>query len=521
MKDDKPVIAADAPQAADEKTVIMTGAMLPNDDKTVIIHRQQLQTVTDQALGSVPDDSTVIMGAPPAQPLVENTDERAAIEAAGSQSATIQAPSAQIAETTISGAAHQNPTQAMGVGSVIRGRFELVSELGEGGMGSVYRAIDRRKKEAEDDNPYIAIKLLSGDFKQHPRAFITLQRETKKTQALAHPNIVTVFDFDREGDTIYMTMEELKGQTLEDIIHEGQRKGIKQSVALNIIRGIAAGLAYAHSKGIVHSDLKPGNIFVTDQGQVKVLDFGIARVVDSESSNDRFDVGELGALTPTYASIEMIDHRPPSPKDDLYALGVIACELLGDAHPYKRMMATEALAQKMPPNLPKVGFLLKKVLARAVALEASDRAESCAKWLSQLEFATGGYRKWLVASVVALVLVIANAFYIGEVAQPEVALTDLSQEQQVSFTSYMEEASMALEFEDINGALFSLDKAYKIHAENEQISEFISAIMEYIETLANQGNLSGEQLAEVVGTLGAYRAFENDRIQQELQDLLN
>ena len=161
------------------------------------------------------------------------------------------------------------------IGDTIKNRFVLDDLLGKGGMGSVYRALDLRKKEAGDNKPYIALKLLGDDFKHHPHALITLQREARKTQELAHPNIVTVYDFDRDGDLIYLTMEELKGKSLDELLADSETiLSLKQK--LDILQQIAQGLAYAHSKGIVHSDLKPANIFITDKNIVKILDFGMS-----------------------------------------------------------------------------------------------------------------------------------------------------------------------------------------------------------------------------------------------------
>ena len=140
-------------------------------------------------------------------------------------------------------------------GSVIKQRFVLESMLGKGGMGLVFGAIDRRKQEARDPNPYVALKVLNADFQRHPQSFMALQREARKAQTLAHPNVVTVFDFDRDGDDVYMTMELLTGRTLESIVRDARGKGNGAEVSLPIIRGIAEGLAYAHRKGIVHSDL--------------------------------------------------------------------------------------------------------------------------------------------------------------------------------------------------------------------------------------------------------------------------
>ena len=158
------------------------------------------------------------------------------------------------------GEGHHGPLEP---GSIIKKRFVLEKLLGKGGMGLVFGAIDRRKEEARDPNPRVALKVLNADFQRHPQAFMALQREARKAQTLAHPNVVTVFDFDRDGDAVYMTMELLEGRGLDSMTREARGKGIKRDVALPIIRGIAEGLAYAHRKGIVHSDLKPGNVFIT------------------------------------------------------------------------------------------------------------------------------------------------------------------------------------------------------------------------------------------------------------------
>ena len=129
-------------------------------------------------------------------------------------------------------------------GSVIKQRFVLETMLGKGGMGLVFGAVDRRKLEARDPNPRVALKVLNADFARHPQSFMALQREARKAQTLAHPNVVTVFDFDRDGDTVYMTMELLKGRSLDSIVREGRGKGNGPEVSMPIVRGIAEGLAY-------------------------------------------------------------------------------------------------------------------------------------------------------------------------------------------------------------------------------------------------------------------------------------
>jgi serine/threonine protein kinase len=222
----------------------------------------------------------------------------------------------------------------------------LEERLGEGGMSTVYKAVDRRKLEADDRYPYVAVKVLNMEFRAHPDSLIALQREAKKSQSLAHPNIVRVYDFDRDGSTVYMTMEYLTGRSLAQILRAPDFKGMAQEEALRILEGLAAALRFAHDNGIVHSDFKAGNIFLTDTGEVKVIDFGIARAfrrpeqVDMEMT--RFDAGSLGALTPTYASAQMLEGQEVDPRDDIYALACIAYEMLTGRHPFGRMQATEA-----------------------------------------------------------------------------------------------------------------------------------------------------------------------------------
>jgi len=173
---------------------------------------------------------------------------------------------------------------ALGPGSIIKQRFKLISVLGIGGMGKVYKGLDLLKEEARDKKPYCAIKLLNEDFKDHPEAFISLQRESSRQQKLAHPNIATIYDFDRiagPGTPVYITMELMEGMELKDFIKKNVKKqgGLPFNEAFAIIKQLVDALAYAHDKRLVHSDLKPGNAFYCDDGTVKILDFGIARAV--------------------------------------------------------------------------------------------------------------------------------------------------------------------------------------------------------------------------------------------------
>jgi serine/threonine protein kinase len=355
------------------------------------------------------------------------------------------------------------PSTDVVIGDIIKGRFVLDSLLGSGGMGSVYRALDLRKKEARDNKPYVALKLLGEEFKDHPEALIALQREARKTQELAHPNIVTVYDFDRDGDLIYLTMEELKGKSLDEFILTS-RASTTLDEKLYILQQIAQGLYYAHSKGIVHSDLKPANIFITNTNTVKILDFGIARAINSEIYEDSFDAGDLGAVTFAYGSLEMLNFDKPHPSDDIYALGIIACELLGKHHPYNRQNAQQVLQSGTAPNLPPLkNPLLKKLLLKSIAIKREDRIQSAAEFIKQLKFARNGIRKVTYIVTLVLLALIGNFVYWHYFGSHEVAFSDLPTSAQQDFKNYLKEAETALSFEDLQGAVVNIDHAYSIH----------------------------------------------------------
>ncbi len=253
------------------------------------------------------------------------------------------------------------------IGSVVRGRFELESMIGEGGMGVVYRAVDRLHKEMQDRDPYVAIKILNSNLKSHPSALIALQRETRKAQLLAHENIINVHTFDRDGSIVYMTMELLDGKSLRTLVEENNA-GLPASEAIPMIRSMAKALAYAHDNEIVHADFKPGNVFLTRKKQIKILDFGLARAtptVGPPEGGSVLDSPALGGMTPAYASPSMLDGRDPTPADDVFALAIVSYELLTGRHPFDYQRPDEAgLAAVRSTALPHLSRLQPRDLSR-------------------------------------------------------------------------------------------------------------------------------------------------------------
>lgn len=289
-----------------------------------------------------------------------------------------------------------------GVGDTLNSRFVLEECLGVGGMGTVFKALDLRKLEASDRKPHIAIKILNVQFRGHPKSLIALQREAKKAQALAHANIVTVYDFDRDGSLVYLTMEYLSGKPLSQVFKTPGYAGMSLAQGLPIIKGMGNALAYAHERGLVHCDFKPANVFLTDSGQVKVIDFGIARAFEKpgeESDATIFDAGSLGGMTPAYASPEMLERLEPDPRDDVYALACISYELLTGRHPFDRMSATQARAADRRPQRPtKLGLGQWLALKAALSFDRKTRTPTVAQFLQEM---SGERRRAVFATLVA------------------------------------------------------------------------------------------------------------------------
>ncbi|MGH8280282.1 MAG: protein kinase domain-containing protein [Gammaproteobacteria bacterium] len=397
------------------QTITDTGPMETTPDTTRSA-ATVTQTSPTPASGGDADPTLLISSTRTQEPTSTAVSERSGSGASDYDPFATDATS--VAASHQSGQAHGKGGHAhdrIGPGTVLKQRFELVNVLGEGGMGKVFRARDLLKVEAKDKNPYIAVKTLSGDFRQHPEAFMALQREASKAQRLAHPNIATVFDFDRDGSTIYLTMELMEGEELSSFIKRLPAGGLPVPEAMKLIRQLCDGLAYAHSKGLVHSDFKPGNAFITADGTVKLLDFGIARASktrrDASGVTTLFDPSGLGALTPAYASLEMFDGEDPDPRDDIYALACVAYELLTGKHPFNKLSAPKILEKGLrPAGIAKLNRRQNRALFRALAVTRDNRTPSVEEfWEGLRPKKSRLFRYTLFAAV--LVLVIAALGY--------------------------------------------------------------------------------------------------------------
>jgi serine/threonine protein kinase len=261
------------------------------------------------------------------------------------------------------------------VGRILGRHYQLERKIGEGGMGVVYLAKDLVEADFSEQ-PFLAIKVLKPNFREHPDALKALHEEVRKSRALSHQNIVSVYTFDRDGTVVFMTMEYLEGKPLNELIDEDYARGMPLAQAWPIIEGAGRALAYAHDRGVVHSDFKPSNVFVTAGGRPKVLDFGIARAMRAGSGR-KFDAGSLGALTELYASCEMLASEPADLRDDVYAYACVIYELLSGRHVFGGKSAGEARDAKMKMQpLSVLSKAQNRALARALAFPRFERTGS-------------------------------------------------------------------------------------------------------------------------------------------------
>ncbi|HSD77532.1 MAG TPA: protein kinase, partial [Solirubrobacteraceae bacterium] len=268
-------------------------------------------------------------------------------------------------------------------GQVIAGRYELSSRLGVGGMSTVHLAFDRRLERQ------VAIKLLAEHLADDSQFVTRFRREALSVAQLVHPNIVQVFDFgiDEAAGSHYIVMEYVRGRSGAELLREHGHLPVDETLA--IVTQACRGLEYAHRNGVVHRDVKPGNLLRAEDGTVKLADFGIAKALYEESS-----ITQVGSVlgTAAYLAPEQAHGEPAGPRADLYALGVVTYQFLSGRLPYEASSLTElALKQQseVPPRLdhlvPGVTPELAGAVERALAIEAADRFGSAEELRAALE----------------------------------------------------------------------------------------------------------------------------------------
>src|SRR6266571_3024626 len=248
------------------------------------------------------------------------------------------------------------------------GPYEILTPLGAGGMGEVYRARDTRLGRD------VAVKVLPSSYADNKERLHRFQQEACAAGALNHPNILSIYDVGTHDGSPYVVSELLEGETLRQRISGA---ALAQRRAIDYALGIAHGLAAAHEKGIVHRDLKPENIFITKDGRVKILDFGIAKLTQADGSQSQTDIptrrvvtdpgvvmGTVGYMSPEQVRGQKVDHR-----SDIFSFGAILYEMLSGRRAFHGESAADtmsAILKEDPPDLSDTNQNISPALERLV-----------------------------------------------------------------------------------------------------------------------------------------------------------
>jgi serine/threonine protein kinase/tetratricopeptide (TPR) repeat protein len=294
--------------------------------------------------------------------------------------------------------------------------YRVLEFIGAGGMGMVYRAEDIKLTRR------VALKFLPEEMADDPLALKRFEREAQTASALNHPNICTIYQIDEHGGQPFIAMELLEGESLLECLATREAKATPLSSLLDIAIGICDGLQAAHDEGIVHRDIKPGNLFLTRQGPVKILDFGLAQAISSEEPGSEPPMGTTGYMSPEQLRKERLD-----PRSDLFSFGIVLYEMTTGRRPFGgdtlAAIHDAILTQTLPPAHavnPAVPRRLSAIMAKATEKDRNRRYQSAAEIRADLECVrqevhtkTPHTRKWLVAGG----LVASAALAIGLLAR--------------------------------------------------------------------------------------------------------
>jgi serine/threonine protein kinase len=305
---------------------------------------------------------------------------------------TAATPALAAQQKAISGSG--TAVREVAVGDMLRGRYRIRGLIAHGAMGTVFEALDEYRLALPAAGQRLAVKVLHTAVAEREELLFELQRGFQHLQLLSHPNIVRVHEFDRDGDIAFFTMELLTGAPLSGVLTIRNGTGLPRPYALAMIRDIGAALSYSHSRGVVHGDINPKNIFITNEGEMRVLDFGASNKILRDRWAADIELAEPAPVAPPgYASCQLLEGQHPDARDDVFALACVAYAVLSGRHPFPGRTALDARAQRSRPRRPPgITGRQWRVLREGMRWERDQRPSDVQKWLDRFDLASAAPR---------------------------------------------------------------------------------------------------------------------------------
>ena len=309
---------------------------------------------------------------------------------------------------------------------IIGNRYQILDSIGTGGMAEVYKAFDTFL------NREVAVKILRAQYTDDEGFVSRFRQEAQSAARLIHPNIVNVYDVGRDDDSYYIIMEYVKGRTLKEFISEVG--ALDPMTAVIIAHGIASALKHAHSRGIIHCDIKPHNILLDENNNPKVADFGIARAITTATMT--YTASVVGSVH--YLSPEQVRGEKVSAQSDLYSLGILLFEMLTGCLPYTAETPVAVALMHVRERMPlvreinsEVPLVLEKIVAKALAKDKEERYSTADEFLQDLEYAADVLSGNIVYNEKDRVFIADNS--------PTVANTSLEETIRIDRTAYADQ----------------------------------------------------------------------------------
>lgn len=375
----------------------------------------------------------------------------------------------------------QDQCEALSDGQVLLGRYMLMRQIGQGGTSCVYRVRDLLAVLGGDaEESHIAAKIVrspvAGSSEHNHQMML---REALTTRHLSHPNILKIYDYHQDGGYCFVTMELVEGESLAELVARKPQGKLSYTQLKAIIQEVSNGLSAAHQAGVIHSDIKPSNILISESGEIKVIDFATARsYIDARIKNSGVDnITDFYGYTLAYASPQTIADEKATPSDDVFSLACIIYELITGKHPYAKKPTNTIAKDYLPPKPKELGAAQWRVLRKGLQLRSEKRYNSIQT------FTRSFFRARRLPAYTAAVLALVSCSYLL-VSWGITQLGDRLETRRQYMAAYHDQTLFESGVDQIRTEISSLDTTNRHNGEDAKV--FLNRVHEALKALDSQ-----------------------------------